>query len=70
MRALTVIEAFHIREQVALGLVAGGVGPVVRDTASARQFTDALEAAPRSYWGRTSISAGIDRAMQLLADLS
>ena len=41
---------------------------VVRDAASARQFTDALEAAPRSYWGRTSISAGIDRAMQLLAE--
>ena len=41
---------------------------VVRDAASARQFTDALEAAPRSYWGRTSISAGVDRAMQLLAE--
>jgi len=41
---------------------------VVRDAASARQFTDALEAAPRSYWGRTSISAGIDRALQLLAE--
>ena len=41
---------------------------VVRDAASARQFTDALDAAPRSFWGRTSISAGIDRAMQLLAE--
>ncbi len=41
---------------------------VVRDVASARQFTDALEAAPRSFWGRTSISAGIDHAMQLLAE--
>ena len=41
---------------------------VVGDAASAGQFTDALEAAPRSFWGRTSISAGIDRAMQLLAE--
>ncbi len=41
---------------------------VVRDAASARQFTDALDNAPRSFWGRTSISAGIDRAMRLLAE--
>ena len=41
---------------------------VVRDAASARQFTDALDNAPRSYWGRTSISGGIDRAMRLLAE--
>ncbi len=41
---------------------------VVRDAASARQFTNALDAAPRSFWGRTSISAGIDRAMQMLAE--
>ncbi len=41
---------------------------VVRDAASARQFTDALEAAPRSFWGRTSISAGIDHAMQMLSE--
>ncbi len=41
---------------------------VVRDAASARQFTDALDSAPRSFWGRTSISAGIDRAMRLLAE--
>jgi len=41
---------------------------VVRDAGSARQLTDALEAAPRSFWGRTSISAGIDRAMQLLGE--
>ncbi len=39
---------------------------VVRDAASARQFTEALDGAPRSFWGRTSISAGIDRAMRLL----
>ncbi len=41
---------------------------VVRDAASARQFTDALDGAPRSFWGRTSISAGIDRAMRLLSE--
>jgi hypothetical protein len=41
---------------------------VVRDPASARALTDAVTAAPRSFWGRTSISAGIDRAMQLLAE--
>ncbi|MBC7801384.1 MAG: DUF1194 domain-containing protein [Gemmatimonadaceae bacterium] len=41
---------------------------VVRDAAGARQMTDALDAAPRSYWGRTSISAGIDRAMLLLTE--
>ncbi len=41
---------------------------VIRDATSARAFTDALEAAPRSFWGRTSISAGIDRAMQLQAE--
>ncbi len=29
MKALAVVEAFPIREQVALGLVPGGVGPVV-----------------------------------------
>src|ERR1700761_695274 len=33
---------------------------VVRDQASARAFTEQLAAAPRSFWGRTSISAGID----------
>jgi hypothetical protein len=31
-------------------------------------MADAIEAAPRSFWGRTSISAGIDRSMQLLAE--
>ncbi len=41
---------------------------VVRDAASARRFTDALDSAPRSFWGRTSISAGIDRAMRLLSE--
>ena len=41
---------------------------VVRDAAGARAMTDAIESAPRSFRGRTSISAGIDRAMQLLAE--
>ena len=41
---------------------------VIHDAASARAFTDKIESAPRSFWGRTSISAGIDRAMQMLAE--
>ena len=42
---------------------------VISDAASARAFTKKLEAAPRSFWGRTSISAGIDLAMRDLASL-
>lgn len=41
---------------------------VIRDEASAKSFADKLAAAPRSFWGRTAISAGIDRAVQLLAE--
>jgi Protein of unknown function (DUF1194) len=41
---------------------------VIRDAASAHAFTEQLAAAPRSFWGRTSISAGIDQAVQLLAE--
>lgn len=41
---------------------------LIGDEASARRFVDALAVAPRSYWGRTSISAGIDRAMQMLGE--
>jgi hypothetical protein len=41
---------------------------VIRDRASAQDFADRLTAAPRSFWGRTAISAGIDRAVQLLAE--
>jgi hypothetical protein len=41
---------------------------VIRDGASAREFAGHLIAAPRSFWGRTAISAGVDRAMQLLAE--
>jgi len=40
---------------------------VIRDADSARQFADRLNAAPRSFWGRTAISAGIELAMQDLA---
>ena len=41
---------------------------VIRDEASAQSFADRLGAAPRSFWGRTAISAGIDRGVQLLAE--
>src|SRR6201994_2181718 len=41
---------------------------VIRDKASAQAFVDRLSAAPRSFWGRTAISAGIDQAVQLLAE--
>ena len=41
---------------------------VISDQASARAFADKLTAAPRSFWGRTAISAGIDQAVQLLAE--
>lgn len=41
---------------------------IVRDPIGAKAMTDTIEAAPRSFWGRTSISAGIDRAMQMLAE--
>jgi len=39
---------------------------VIHDKASAQAFVEKLAAAPRSFWGRTAISAGIDQAMQLL----
>ncbi len=41
---------------------------VIQDKASAKGFVDRLAAAQRSFWGRTSISAGIDQAMQLLSE--
>jgi hypothetical protein len=41
---------------------------VIRDEASAKVFADKLVGAPRSFWGRTAISAGVDRAVQLLAE--
>ena len=41
---------------------------VIKDAATAQAFADKLVAAPRSFWGRTAISAGVDRAVQLLAE--
>jgi hypothetical protein len=41
---------------------------VIRDEASAQTFVDQLVAAPRSFYGRTAISAGIDHAVQMLAE--
>jgi hypothetical protein len=40
---------------------------IIRDEASARAFVDKLVAAPRSYYGRTAISSGIDLAVENLA---
>ncbi len=41
---------------------------IVSDEPSAHAFTSRLAAEPRSFWGRTSISAGIDQAMQMFAE--
>lgn len=41
---------------------------VIRDKASAQAFVDKLTAAPRSFWGRTAISAGIDHGVQMMAE--
>jgi len=41
---------------------------VIRNAESARAFTDAVVGAPRSFWGRTAISSGIDAAMQEFAN--
>jgi hypothetical protein len=41
---------------------------VIRDEASAQDFATRLAAVPRSFWGRTAISAGVDRAVQLIAE--
>jgi hypothetical protein len=41
---------------------------VVRDEASASAFVDRLSRAPRSYYGRTSISAGVDHAVEAFAE--
>ena len=41
---------------------------VIRDQQSAQAFADKLAAAPRSFWGRTAISAGVDHAVQMLAE--
>jgi hypothetical protein len=41
---------------------------IINDAASAREFIKKLNDAPRSFWGRTAISAGIDQAMQVIAE--
>ncbi len=41
---------------------------VIRDRASAQTFVERLSAAPRTFWGRTAIGAGIEQAIQLLAE--
>ena len=41
---------------------------VIRDEAGAKAFVDQLQSAPRSFYGRTAISAGIDHAVQMLAE--
>jgi hypothetical protein len=40
---------------------------LIKDAQTAKQFGDQLLEAPRSFWGRTSISTGIDFAMEQLA---
>ncbi|HET8996732.1 MAG TPA: DUF1194 domain-containing protein [Acetobacteraceae bacterium] len=40
---------------------------MLRDAASARQFAERLNAAPRSFRGRTAISSGIDLGAAMLA---
>lgn len=41
---------------------------IISDETSARAFTTALTAAPRSFYGRTAIGSGIDQAAHMLAD--
>jgi len=41
---------------------------VIHDALSARTFASRLTAAPRPFWGRTAISAGVDDAIQLFAE--
>jgi hypothetical protein len=41
---------------------------IIHDAASARSFVEKLTASPRSFWGRTAISAGIDHAVGMLAE--
>lgn len=41
---------------------------LIHDQASAQAFAGKLVGAPRSFWGRTAISSGIDRGVQLLAE--
>jgi hypothetical protein len=41
---------------------------VIRDESSAKNFATRLTAALRSFWGRSAISAGVDRAVQSIAE--
>jgi len=41
---------------------------VIHDDATAKNFAQKIAAAPRSFWGRTAISSGIDHAVQLLGE--
>jgi hypothetical protein len=41
---------------------------VIRDATGAKEFGDRLLASQRSFYGRTAISAGIDHAVQMLAE--
>lgn len=41
---------------------------LIRDSTSAKAFIEKLTAAPRSFWGRTAISAGIDHAVGMLTE--
>jgi len=41
---------------------------VISDQSTAADFADKLTHAARSFWGRTAISAGVDRAVQALAE--
>ena len=43
---------------------------IVRTAADAQALADAIAKAPRSAWGRTSISAGIDHSVSLLSEIS
>jgi hypothetical protein len=40
----------------------------IHTPAEAKALADEIEKAPRSAWGRTSISAGIDRSVSLLSE--
>jgi hypothetical protein len=41
---------------------------VINDHASAKAFIERLQQAPRSFYGRTAISSGIDHAAQMLGE--
>lgn len=41
---------------------------VIAGTDTAQAFVDRLSAAPRSFWGRTAIGAGVEQAMRLLGE--